>query len=233
MQLYVGTSGFAYKQWRGAFYPEKTRADEMLAWYATRLNAVEINSTFYRFPTPAGVAGWAGQVPEQFRFAFKVPQRITHVRRLHDTDEDIGYLLETLASLGPRLGPLLFQLPPRMKPDLPALEDLTARIPPGIRIAFEFRNPDWLCDRVFALLQSQRCALCYNDTIMPTLRSTTDWGYLRLRQDHYSDRELSSIAKQVLSQPWCEAFVFFKHEAPGVPLLATRWAALADRMQHH
>lgn len=227
MHLYVGTSGFAYRAWKGTFYPAELNDRELLAGYARQLKAVEIDSTFYRFPTLATLKAWAAQVPEGFRFAIKIPRRITHFKRLHDVDDDLGFFVETVQTLGDRLGPLLFQLPPNMPVDLAHLEDVGARLPPGFRIVFEFRHPSWFCDPVYRLLEKAGYALCFNDALMPELHPTTDWGYLRLRRDRYDEAALRESVKKVLAQPWREAYVFVKHEAPDSPLLARQWARIA------
>lgn len=232
MELHVGTSGFAYTEWKGGFYPERLAEREMLGWYSHRFDTVEINNTFYRFPTAKGIAAWAAQVPAGFRFAIKVPQRITHIKRLRDVDGDVRYLLDTVTELGPRLGPLLFQMPPRLPLALELLEEVTAQLPPGLRVAFEFRDRRWLVEPVYRLLQRQGCALCFNDTAGAPLHPTTDWGYLRLRRERYGDSDLERIAGEVLDQPWYEAFVYFKHEAPDAPSLAHRWAAIATAAQN-
>ena len=115
LRLYAGASGFAYKPWKGPFYPADLKDAEMLAYYAARLPAVEINNTFYRLPKPKLLEDWAGQTPDGFRFVLKASRRITHMQRLKEVGELAGYLFETAGALGPKLGPLLFQLPPHMK----------------------------------------------------------------------------------------------------------------------
>lgn len=227
MQLFVGTSGFAYKNWRGSFYPRDIRDDDMLSWYARELSAVEINSTFYRFPTVPGLATWAARVPESFRFAIKVPRRITHIKQLHDVDEELHYLVETVTTLGPRLGPLLFQLPPHAPMDIARLQDLAPQLPPSLQVAFEFRHRSWFCDEVFAWFEREGYALCFNDANDIELHPTTDWGYLRLRRESYTEAELATTATRALAQPWRSAYVFIKHEAADSPLLARHWAQMA------
>jgi len=160
---YVGTSGFSYPKWKGTFYPVKTAAKDMLGYYAGRFRAVEINNTFYKPPEAAGLAGWAGQVPAGFRFAFKAPQRITHIRRLRNADAEVAALFEALDTLGEKLGPLLFGLPPNFKKDAECLRAFLGQMPVGRRVAFEFRNASWFDDEVFALLRKSRVALCIAD----------------------------------------------------------------------
>jgi len=227
MRLYLGTSGFAYKEWVGPFYPAGLPEKELLAWYASQLDTVEINNTFYRFPTPASLAPWAAQVPEAFRFSFKAPQRITHRQRLREVDDDVARLIDALSTLGPRLGAILFQLPPRMPLNIEALHDLVTCFPPGLRAAFEFRDLRWHCAEVYTLLRNHGCPLCHNDDLNTELVPTTDWGYVRLRREHYTDAELLHAMNNIAAQPWLEAFVYVKHEAPDSPLLARRLRALA------
>jgi uncharacterized protein YecE (DUF72 family) len=231
VKVYVGTSGFAYKEWKGTFYPEQTAPEAMLASYARRLGAVEINNTFYRMPTARLLDTWAAQVPKGFRFAFKAPQIITHFKRLRRVDEEVGYLFKTLSLLGPRLGPVLFQFPASFPLDRPALEGLMNLIPGKPACAFEFRHPSWLEDGVLDLLHAKGCSLCIADTDenpATAIAATASWGYLRLRRADYSDAALSRWAQRILSQPWKSAFVFIKHEdgAKG-PQLAQRLGELA------
>ena len=230
MTLYVGTSGFAYKEWKGSFYPDDLPAKGMLHYYGEHFRSVEINNTFYRMPTVSLLESWAGEVPDDFRFVLKASQRITHQRRLVDADEDVGYLLDVAAALKQRLGALLFQLPPNLKKDAPRLDAFLALLPPQFRAAFEFRHESWFDDEVFALLHDHQAALCIaeaeGDLEVPCV-ATADWGYLRLRRPDYGDAELKAWAKRVRLQDWQDAFVFFKHEEAGRgPQLAQRFLEL-------
>jgi uncharacterized protein YecE (DUF72 family) len=231
MTLFVGTSGYSYKEWKGIFYPEKLPAKEMLSYYASRLPAVEINNTFYRLPQQSMLEGWKDQVPENFRFAIKASQRITHFKRLNNVAEETKYLLDTVACLGERLGVVLFQLPPNMKKDLPRLEAFLASLPAGTRAAFEFRHPTWLEDDVLEVLRQAGQALCISDTDdMPVthIDRTAEWGYLRLRRILYDEVALREWLQRVRDQKWSEAFVFFKHEDEGTgPRLAGEFLELA------
>lgn len=213
----IGTSGFSYAEWKGNFYPEKMAAKDMLRFYAERFSTVEINNTFFRMPTEALLLGWAEQVPESFTFAIKAPKRITHDKRLKETGESLTRLIGVVAALGPRLGPLLFQLPPNFKKDVPRLAAFLAEMPKR-RVAFEFRHASWFDDEVFETLRAQSVALCVADTgeepVAP-LVATTDWGYLRLRREEFSDEELRAWATRIREQPWGEAHVFLKHEEEG------------------
>lgn len=231
MKLYVGTSGFAYKEWKGSFYPHDLPAKQMLRYYGKHFRTVEINNTFYRMPTAALLETWAGEVPADFRFVLKASQRITHQHRLVDADEDVGYLLDVAATLQSRLGALLFQLPPNLKKDVPRLDAFLAQLPAPHRAAFEFRHPSWFDDEVFALLRDHQAALCIaeaeGDLAVPVV-ATADWGYLRLRRPDYGEAELQAWAQRVRQQGWQEAYVFFKHEESGRgPQLAQRFIELA------
>ena len=231
MTLYVGTSGYSYKEWKGSFYPEKIPAKEMLPYYASRLPAVEINNTFYRLPQPSVLENWREQVPASFRFSVKASQRITHFKRLKDVAEETGYLLDTAAALADRLGPILFQLPPNMKKDLPRLQIFLDCLPAGTRATFEFRHPTWLDDDVLEVLSEKNYPLCISDTDdLPAthIDRTADWGYLRLRRVNYSPENLAEWLKRVRDQNWNDAFVFFKHEDEGTgPRLAGEFLTLA------
>ena len=220
--LWAGASGYAFKEWRGSFYPEKMQPEAMLAWYAERLPAVEINNTFYQMPKVAALAHWAESTPEAFRFAIKASRRITHDARLKaDTAADsVAYLYKNLATLGAKRGPVLFQLPPFLKKDLPRLSEFLALLPEGHRAVFEFRNESWFDDDVYAALQSAGAALCLSereDNAPPPLVETAPWGYLRLRLESYSEGDLEKWIERLAGTRWQEAYVYFMHEptAPG------------------
>src|ERR1044072_1826439 len=215
MNLFVGTSGYSYKEWKGNFYPEDLPAKEMLACYAQRLPAVEINHTFYRLPQPTMVENWKAQVPQGFRFSIKATQRITHIKRLKNCAEETKYLMETAALLGERLGVVLFQLPPNSKKDAERLREFVECLPTNSRTAFEFRHASSLDEETCDLLRSKNCALVGSDTDEKPLASiiaTADWGYLRLRRTSYADDDLKMWMQRVQEQKWKDAFVFFNHE---------------------
>jgi uncharacterized protein YecE (DUF72 family) len=227
MQIRVGTSGYAYKPWKGPFYPEDLKDAAMLSYYADRLPTVEINNTFYRMPKREVVERWAADVPESFRFVLKASQRITHRKRLRDADEELDYFCRTASALGDRLGPLLFQLPPYVKADPERLREFLGKLPSGHRAAIEFRHESWLVDEVYGVLREAGAAHCLADTddseAEPELVATADWGYLRLRRADYGDADLAAWAQRLRRQPWSEAYVFFKHEDAGRgPELARR-----------
>jgi uncharacterized protein YecE (DUF72 family) len=230
MEVRAGTSGYSYKEWKGQFYPAKIAASEMLAYYASRLTAVEINNTFYRMPRREVVASWAGSVPESFRFTVKMSQRITHRKRLVDVEDDLDFLLDQLAPLGARLGLLLVQLPPNLPVDLGRLERFLDHLAARVRAAFEFRHASWLDEPVLACLRDRGAALVASETdeAPAALHETARFGYLRLRRTDYQPGDLVNWVARVRALAWEEAYVFFKHEATG-PALAAEFAALAQR----
>lgn len=229
MKIHVGTSGFGYKEWKGKFYPERISPKEMLRFYSERLGAVEINNTFYRMPTEAVLASWGEQVPSDFVFAFKAPQVITHLKRVRNVGEETEYLFRTLSSiLGRKLGPVLFQFPKSFRADFPVLRDFLDLL--GDNCAFEFRSPTWLNPEILALLRKKGHSLCTADTDenpASEIKSTANWGYLRLRRSGYTEADLSQWVERILAQKWKRAFVFFEHEdkARG-PELAMRFHEL-------
>lgn len=215
MKLYIGTSGYGYREWKGKFYPEKISPWEMLRFYAERLNAVEINNTFYHMPRESVLASWAEQVRGDFVFAFKAPQVITHLKQLRNAGPEAGHLFRSLSVLEGRLGPVLFQFPKSFHADRPALESFLDLIPGGVSCAFEFRSPSWFNAEILDLLRERGCGLCTADTDETPAReiiSTAAWGYVRLRRSDYSDADLLQWQERIRAQNWDRAFVFFKHE---------------------
>jgi uncharacterized protein YecE (DUF72 family) len=217
MNFYVGTSGYSYPEWKGAFYPPKWPAKQMLAYYSKHFRTVEVNYTFKRLPTIATLQTWAGAVPADFRFVLKAPEQITHRKRLRDVDELLADFLDIAARLKTRLGPLLFQLPPNFKKDASRLRTFLQLLPSRRRVAFEFRHSSWFDDDIFKLLRDQRVALCIADAedLQVPFVATAAWGFLRLRRPDYDDATLKKWLKQMRKQDWRDAFVFFKHEDEG------------------
>jgi len=219
MAIWVGTSGYNYPEWRGSFYPEKFATAKMLPFYAERLATVEINYTFYRSPKPSILAGWSRQTPPHFRFTLKAPKRITHDARLRDCAESLNYFLETAATLGPKLGILLFQLPPILRKDLTVLDAFVAGFPAGTRAAFEFRHASWLSDEVLERLRARNLALCVADSEKMTtpVEITADYGYFRLRDEGYTPDDIARWARTIQEKTSrCrDVFVYFKHEEAG------------------
>ena len=215
MQLLAGTSGFSYKEWLGKFYPEKHPVDQMLRYYAGHFDTVEINNTFYRMPAEAMLANWAEQVPEGFSFTLKAPRRITHELRLKECESQVAEFLRRAQALGGKLGPILFQLPPFLKKDLPRLQGFLALLHAGRPAAFEFRNDSWQDDEVFAALRERGAMLCYTDTDegdSPPVVATADCAYLRLRRTHYDEADLSAWAGRIAALRLARAYVYFMHE---------------------
>jgi uncharacterized protein YecE (DUF72 family) len=234
MQIHVGTSGYGYKEWKGIFYPEKISPKEMLRFYAERLSAVEINYTFYHMPTAGLLASWAEQAPDDFAFALKAPQVITHLKQLRNVFEETDYFFRTLSVLGRKLGPALFQFPKSFRANRPVLEDFLTLIPGTMQCAFEFRSPIWLDAEILELLRRKGCSLCTADSDehpAEEIISTAPWGYLRLRRTDYTEADLSQWLERILAQKWERAFVFFKHEeeggVPAGPEMALRFRELA------
>lgn len=244
MRLRSGTSGFSYSEWKGGFYPAKTRPKDMLPFYAERLDCVEINNTFYRMPEPALFEGWAASVAGEFLFALKATQRITHRRQLPGAELSIAQLWQVAQTLGPHLGPVLFQLPPTLGKDLEQLRRFVGAMPRGMRAVLEFRNPSWFEPDVFDVLRAHGVALCSSDMdaddpdnpgVTQPLLATTDFGYVRLRRAAYDGDALRAFVARARALPWRELFVFFKHEptAPHYALdLRALWESPARAPRH-
>jgi uncharacterized protein YecE (DUF72 family) len=225
LQTLVGTSGYSYAPWKGSFYPEKLPAARMLGYYAERFPTVEINNTFYRMPAPEMLRKWAAETPETFRFVLKSPRRITHERKLADVDDSVSRLFEAAAELGPKLGPILFQLPPFLRKDVPRLSAFLAGLPAGARAAFEFRHESWFDAETYDALRARGAALCIAEAedLATPLEATAPWGYLRLRRQDYGDADIAAWADRIRAQRWDTAYVFFKHEDEGKgPQLANK-----------
>jgi uncharacterized protein YecE (DUF72 family) len=210
--IHVGTSGYNYEAWRGSFYPEDLSARKMLSYYADRFDTVEINYSFYRKPTPKILQNWAAQVPPGFRFALKGWQRITHQKRLKDCAELVAAFSDAARELGPRLAPVLYQLPPNLKADLPLLRDFLNQLPRDLRVAFEFRHASWFSDDTWSALREAGAALCIaeSDELATPVVGTAPFAYFRLRRLDYDEPALRRWAATV--RGFEEAFVYFKHE---------------------
>jgi uncharacterized protein YecE (DUF72 family) len=226
MKVRAGTSGYSYKEWKGYFYPADLPEARMLRFYAERLSTVEINNTFYRMPAEKVLLNWAAQVPDNFAFVLKAPRRITHEKKLKNIEDDVAYLVKTAAVLGEKRGPLLFQLPPFFRKDVACLRAFLGLLSKQDQAALEFRHESWFDDEVYAALREQNAALCVADAdseLTVPFVATASWGYLRLRREEYSDKDLRAWIQRVHDQSWKEVFIFFKHEEAGKgPQLATR-----------
>ncbi|MGD9637070.1 MAG: DUF72 domain-containing protein [Pirellulales bacterium] len=233
MHYRVGTSGYSYKEWKGHFYPAKLPAKEMLRYYAERLSTVEINSTFRRFPTAETVEAWAAQVPESFRFVLKGRQTITHFRRLVNAEEQIDDFVNLAALLGQKQGPLLFQLPPNFKKDLARLSGFLDYVDRRAAVVFQLQHESWFDDETFDCLRTHSAALCSVDDEGPLggrVIPTADWGYVRLREERYTDAELRDWIRKIRDTGWTDVYVFFKHEDAGAgPVLVNRFLELAAK----
>ena len=215
MRLLAGTSGYAFKEWKGSFYPSDCKDDAMLGLYAAQFGAVEINNTFYRLPKEQVLLDWAAQVPEPFTFAIKASQRITHHARLKpESLSAVEFLMKNTSSLGSRLGPILFQLPPNLKKDFDRLRVFLDTLPLDRRFTIEFRHESWFGDDVFDALRARDIAMCITEQpeFASPVVSTASWGYARLHKLDYDEPALADWAKKVAAQPWNDAYVFFKHD---------------------
>jgi len=215
--LYSGTSGFAYPTWKPEFYPEKLPAKKFLSYYATRLNAVEVNYTFRRLPSASTLENWVNETHPGFVFPVKAHMRITHIQRLKPSEftEVFCRAIDPLRTAR-RLGPVLFQLPPALKCDPALLGDFLATLPRDMRCAFEFRHASWLCDEVYGILEKHGVALCLAESeklVIPKV-ITSNFVYSRLRMPEYSAEDRAEIAASVqqVIESGRDAYVFFKHE---------------------
>jgi uncharacterized protein YecE (DUF72 family) len=219
LAIWVGTSGYNYPEWKGSFYPEKLPAAKMLPYYAERFPTVEINYTFYRAPTEKILDGWSKATPDPYRLTLKAPKRITHDARLRDCGDAVRQFMEVAATLGPKLGALLFQLPPNLKRDLPLFDAFLDAFPPAVCAAFEFRHPSWLDDEVYARLRARNLALCVADSekLQTPVEITADYAYFRLRDEGYGPDDIERWARVIQDQASrCrDVFVYFKHEESG------------------
>lgn len=230
MQTWIGTSGFQYPEWKGTFYPEKMPASKMLGYYAERFATTEINYTFRRIPSTTTVARWVEETPARFAFSLKAPQRITHFGKLRDCGDTLRYFFGIVSALSEKLGPVLFQLPPGFKKDVPLLQDFLREFPEGMRAAFEFRNAGWLVEETFAALAQAGVALCIaeSETLSTPVVTTASYGYLRLRREDYTTSDVQRWAEIVrrAGAKWSDAFIYFKHEESGKgPQLAQEMSA--------
>jgi uncharacterized protein YecE (DUF72 family) len=224
MRLWAGASGYSFKEWKGSFYPEDMKPEQMLRYYGERLPTVEINNTFYRMPRTDMLENWVASTPDGFRFAIKASRRITHMARIkaESAAESVDFLYRNLASLGAKRGAVLFQLPPNLKKDLPRLTAFLHLLPADHRAAFEFREPSWFSDDVYDALKNAGAALVLSereDNAPPPLVETAPWGYVRLRLETYSDDELRQWAERLEATSWREIYGYFMHE-PTAPAYA-------------
>jgi uncharacterized protein YecE (DUF72 family) len=220
MKLWVGTSGYNYPEWKGTFYPQKMPAAKMLPYYAQHFATVEINYTFYRTPNEKILAGWNTQTPENFKLTLKAPKRLTHIAKLRECADLLAYFLKTAATLGPKLGAILFQLPPYFRKDLEVFDAFLQLLPQGTCAAFEFRHASWMDPEVFARLRAHDLALCVADSekFSTPVQITARYGYFRLRDEGYKPDDLVRWAQVIREQAahCSDVFVYFKHEESGI-----------------
>src|SRR6476659_9232571 len=233
MNIWIGTSGFQYPEWKGTFYPETLPLAKMLAFYAEQFATTEVNYTFRRIPSVKTLERWALETPECFVFSLKAPQKVTHFAKLRDCTDTLRYFHQTVSALGAKLGPVLFQLPPSFKKDAIILAAFLDEIPSGMRAAFEFRHASWFDDEVFSLLKTRNAALCIADSekLNTPAIATADFGYLRLRREDYESSDIARWAETVRkhAESWSDVFIYFKHEEAGIgPKLAKEMTGLLE-----
>ena len=217
--IWIGTSGYNYPEWKGSFYPNDLPTAKMLPYYAARFPTVEINYTFYRMPNEKLVSGWAAQTPDPYRLTLKAPRRITHDSRLKNTAELVDSFCRVAGALGPKLGALLFQLPPNLKKDITLFDAFLRDLPPKAPAAFEFRHTSWLDDEVFDRLRQRNLALCVADSerLSTPVTVTADYAYFRLRDEGYTPDDIARWADIIARETAAcrDVFVYFKHEEAG------------------
>jgi uncharacterized protein YecE (DUF72 family) len=218
--IWVGTSGFQYPEWKGSFYPRDLSAAKMLPYYAERFTTTEVNYSFYRIPSLKTLTNWDAATPPEFRFSFKAPKEITHIRRLRDCNQVLERFHTAIESLKGKLGVVLFQLPPFFKKDLPLLQDFLGALPAGIKSTFEFRHQSWFDDESFGALKAAGAALCIaeSEKLATPVVFTAGHAYLRLRREDYSKKDIARWAAVIAQQRKQreDIHVYFKHEEAGV-----------------
>jgi uncharacterized protein YecE (DUF72 family) len=217
-QLYAGTSGWAYPSWKPDFYPAKLAQAKFLSYYATRLNAVEVNFTFRQLIKETTAQKWISETPDTFRITAKAHQVITHIKRLKKTEDFVPRFLSTLQPIAQagKLGPVLFQLPPNLKADSALLEEFLTILPRGVPSAFEFRHASWFADEIFDLLKKNNRALCVAETeerVTPDV-VTADFCYYRYRKPTYTEEERRAMVARIREHISAgrNVFAYFKHE---------------------
>jgi uncharacterized protein YecE (DUF72 family) len=229
VRAHIGTSGWQYDDWRGPFYPDDLPQRAWLEFYADRFNTVEVNNSFYRLPELETFRRWREQTPPGFVVTVKASRFITHLKRLRDPEEPVKLLWERAAGLGDRLGPVLFQLPPRFPVEAGRLRQLLDALPAGMRPAFEFRDPTWYADEIFHLLDAAGAALVWPDRpgVRPTLPVTGRWVYVRFHQGTasgpgYRRDKLKRWASRIAAPDATEAFIYFNNDQTGAAIRDAR-----------
>ena len=215
-QIYFGTSGWAYKAWKPDFYPEDLPQKQFLRYYASQLNAVEVNYTFRNRISEKTTASWLADTPETFRFTLKANQAITHFKRLKDAQESVRRFLDSIAAMhnSGRLGAVLLQLPPNLKADTERLDTFLSDWPRQLRSAFEFRHESWFAEETYAVLKKHHSALCIaeTDSLITPETFTAEFAYFRFRKPNYTAAERRRIAERIQSVEGMDVYAFFKHE---------------------
>jgi uncharacterized protein YecE (DUF72 family) len=232
--LYLGTSGWQYRHWRNTFYPQGGAQSRWLEFYAERFQIVELNNSFYRLPPYETFVKWRERTPDDFIFAAKMSRFLTHIKKLKDPTEPVERFFRHAAGLGPKLGPVLIQLPPTLRADLGALEETLSLIPDGKRVAVEFRHDSWFTEGCRAVLEKYGAANCMADRLArpwtPTWR-TADWTFLRF---HEGTGRPHPCYKRKTMEPWVEmlaerwgiesdAYVFFNNDPRACALRDVTW----------
>jgi uncharacterized protein YecE (DUF72 family) len=240
MNVYLGTSGWSYEWWRGPFYPPGLPAGEWLPYYAARFNAVEVNMTFYRFPTAPMIEGWLAKTPPGFRFILKAPKVITHIKRLRDAEHDVHYFYLLAQRLGPKLGGILFQLPPGLAPDDRLLESFLASLPEGITSVFEFRHPGWYGGRTAEILRAAGAVFCAasSERVPNDIVETDGTAYVRFHgltgghRFEYPDEEIEAWAGRIARLGSRTVYLFFNNDYRAYAVMnAARMGELLERTE--
>ena len=224
-RLWIGTSGWVYPHWRGVFYPHKLPTSRWLPFYAGHFRTVELNNPFYRLPSEKAFRDWQAAVPPGFHFAVKASRFITHMKKLQTPKDSLEQFLNRVRLLGDRLGPILYQLPPRWHCNLPRLRDFLALLPADLTHVFEFRDPTWMNEEVFAALEEHNAALCVisHPTMSCPVRATSDVVYIRMHGAQtlyascYGEEELQWWAEEI-REMLCkgyQVYVYFNNDAFG------------------
>lgn len=223
---WIGTSGFQYPEWKSAFYPSDLPAKRMLSYYAERFNSTEINYSFRQIPSTATLSRWNDATPPRFKFSFKAPQRVSHYARLKGCADIFLELVNSVSAMKRKAGPILVQLPPNFKKDASRLVGFLGEVADSGKLAFEFRDTSWFDDEIYSILSKHNAALCIaeSEDLSTPPAVTANFGYLRLRREDYTPKEIDRWAEFIRSRTaWKESFIYFKHEEKAVgPKFARR-----------
>jgi uncharacterized protein YecE (DUF72 family) len=224
-KIYIGTSGWHYKHWKGTFYPADIKEADQLSYYLQFFSSVEINNSFYRLPSPGTFAEWRKSVPDDFIFTIKGSRFITHMKKLNIESHSIQIFFDSVKKLKEKAGPILFQLPPKWNVNAERLAFFLKQLPAGYRYAFEFRNTSWYTDDVYALLKKHRCAFCIYELAghISPIKVTAGFVYVRLHgpgakyQGSYTDATLAAWAGKCRNwqQEGRDVYVYFDNDQEG------------------